>query len=461
MAEHVIKQGLSLPINGKPSDQISEGEAVTRVAIVGHDYPTMKPRMHVEVGDSVKRGQLLFEDRKSEGVLFTAPGAGQVVAIHRGEKRKFLSLVIELNEAEQTGSTSADDHATFASYTGAAASALTGEQVRALLSESGLWTALRQRPFDRVPSSNESCAAIFVTAVDTNPLAGSVEAIVEGQEEALQEGLHALSHLTEGPLFLCVGPKWKLSAGSAPRVQTEVFSGKHPAGLVGTHIHMLCPVGRKRTVWHIGVQDVIAVGHLVKTGQLDVSRTVAFSGPAVAEPRLLRTRLGASTTELTAGGLKESVAEARLLSGSVIFGYTAQDEALGYLNRYDAQVTALSENRERKFLGWLAPGGGIYSTINAFVSSLTPGKTFDMTTTTNGSHRAMVPIGMFERVMPLDIMPTFLLRSLLVGDVERSEELGCLELHEEDLALCSFVSPGKEDYGKALRKVLSDIWQEG
>ena len=145
----------------------------------------------------------------------------------------------------------------------------------------------------------------------------------------------------------------------------------------------------------------------------------------------------------------------------MIFGYTAQDEALGYLNRYDAQVTALSENRERKFLGWLAPGGGIYSTINAFVSSLTPGKTFDMTTTTNGSHRAMVPIGMFERVMPLDIMPTFLLRSLLVGDVERSEELGCLELHEEDLALCSFVSPGKEDYGKALRKVLSDIWQEG
>jgi Na+-transporting NADH:ubiquinone oxidoreductase subunit A len=461
MAEHVIKKGLSLPINGRPSDQVSDGGAVTHVAVVGHDYPTMKPRMHVEVGDTVKRGQLLFEDRKGEGVRFTAPGAGEVVAIHRGERRKFLSLVIELSAAEQNGALTPDDHMTFPSFTGADVSALSGDQIRELVAESGLWTAIRQRPFDRVPSTNEACAAIFVTAVDTNPLAGSVESMVAGQEEALRDGLQGLSQLTEGPVYLCVGPQWKVDAGNAPRLQTEVFSGKHPAGLVGTHIHTLCPVGRKRTAWHIGVQDVIAMGHLLKTGELNVNRVVAFSGPAVSEPRLLRTRLGASTTELTAGGLKGGVAEPRMLSGSVIFGQTAQDETLGYLNRYDAQITVLSENRERKFLGWLAPGSGIYSTINAFISSLMPGKSFDMTTTTNGSHRAMVPIGMFERVMPLDIMPTFLLRSLLVGDVERSEELGCLELHEEDLALCSFVSPGKEDYGKALRKVLTDIWQEG
>jgi Na+-transporting NADH:ubiquinone oxidoreductase subunit A len=461
MAEHVIRKGLSLPISGRPSDQVSDGGAVTHVAVVGHDYPTMKPRMHVEVGDSVKRGQLLFEDRKSEGVRFTAPGAGEVVAIHRGERRKFLSLVIELSATEKSGDLTADDHMTFPSFTGAAVNSLSGEQVRALVSESGLWTAIRQRPFDRVPSSSESCAAIFVTAVDTNPLAGSVEAMVAGQEEALRDGLQGLSLLTDGPVYLCVGPQWKVDVGSVPRLQKEIFSGKHPAGLVGTHIHTLCPVSRKRTAWHLGVQDVIAMGHLLKTGKLDVNRVVAFSGPAVTEPRLLRTRLGASTTELTAGGLKDSVNEPRLLSGSVIFGQTAQDETVGYLNRYDAQLTALSEDRERKFLGWLAPGTGIYSTINAFISSLMPNKSFDMTTTTHGSHRAMVPIGMFERVMPLDIMPTFLLRSLLVGDIERSEELGCLELNEEDLALCSFVSPGKEDYGKALRKVLTDIWQEG
>ena len=461
MAEHVIKKGLELPISGKPSNEIVAGAAVSHVAIVGHDYPTMKPRMHVEVGDRVKRGQLIFEDRKSDGIRFTAPAAGEIVDIHRGEKRKFLSMVIALNEAEKSGQTTDDDHMSFASYTGADPTSLDGDQVRSLLAESGLWTALRQRPFDRVPSTNDSCAAIFVTAIDTNPLAGSVEAIVAGQEEALKVGLRAVSTLTEGSTFLCVGPNWKVDTSSVAGVQTEVFKGKHPAGLVGTHIHMLCPVGRKRTVWHLGVQDVIAIGHLLQSGKLSVDRVVAFAGPAVADPRLLRTRVGASLTELTAGGVKATVTEPRLISGSVLHGHTAQDETVGYLNRYDAQISALAEDRERKFMGWLAPGANIYSTLGTFISKWLPSKEFDMTTTTNGSHRAMVPIGLFERVMPLDIMPTFLLRSLLVGDLERAEELGCLELGEADLALCSFVSPGKEDYGVALRNVLTDIWQEG
>jgi Na+-transporting NADH:ubiquinone oxidoreductase subunit A len=461
MAEHVFKKGLALPISGKPSAEISDGGAVTHVALVGHDYPTMKPRMHVVEGDLVKRGQLLFEDRKGEGVRFTAPAAGEIVAIHRGDKRLFLSVVIALNAAEQSGELTATDHMTFASYTGDDPDSLTGDQVRSLIAESGLWTALRQRPFERVPSVADSCAAIFVTATDTNPLAGSVPQMVAGQEEALRDGLRAVSTLTEGPTYLCVGPDWSIDTGSISGVQTEVFKGKHPAGLVGTHIHTLCPVSRKRTAWHLGVQDVIAIGHLVRTGKLYTDRVVAFTGPAVTEPRLLRTRIGASVSEFTGGGLKPEVTEPRVISGSVLYGHTAQGETTGYLNRYDAQISALGEDRERKFLGWLAPGAGIYSTIGAFVSRWLPSKDFDFTTTTNGSHRAMVPIGMFERVMPLDIMPTFLLRSLLVGDVERSEELGCLELHEEDLALCSFVSPGKEDYGVALRNVLTDIWQEG
>ena len=164
MAEHVIKTGLTLPINGAPSAEISTGGKVTQVALVGHDYPTMKPRMHVNEGDRVKRGQLLFEDRKGNGIRFTAPGAGEVTAIHRGEKRKFLSVVIDLNEAELAGELSADDHMALASYTGAAPETLSADQVRSLIAESGLWTALRQRPFDRVPSVDESCAAVFVTS---------------------------------------------------------------------------------------------------------------------------------------------------------------------------------------------------------------------------------------------------------------------------------------------------------
>lgn len=461
MALHEIKKGLDLPIVGKPTQEIRDGSLVKHVALVGHDYPTMKPRMHVNEGDVVKRGQLLFEDRKSEGVLFTAPGAGKVTAIHRGEKRVFQSLVIELSETEQKGKPTDDEHVSFESYTKQKIDDVDGEQARALLSESGLWTALRSRPYSRVPSVQDTCHSIFVTAIDTAPLAASVETVVEGQEDAFKDGLSILTTLTEGKVFLCVGKSWNIDTGSIERVQKEVFVGPHPAGLVGTHIHTLVGASRKRSVWHIGYQDVIAMGHLFNTGRLHTDRVVSFAGPIVQDPALLKTRVGACISELTSGLTKE-VDEARFISGSVLFGHNATEKPFDFIHRYDNQVSAIEEDRERIFMGWLQPGYDKFSSIRAFLSKWLPvQKEYAFTSTTHGSHRAMVPIGMFERVMPLDVMPTFLLRSLLASDLERAEQLGCLELHEEDLALCSFVSPGKEDYGKALRKVLNEIWQEG
>ena len=457
MGNHVIKKGLDLPITGQPTQEISENPTVTKVALLGHDYPTMKPRMHVKVGDQVKRGQLLFEDRKAEGVHFTAPGAGEIVAIHRGEKRLFQSLVIALNES---GDAKAEDQATFEHYKNHDLSAITGQEARALLSETGLWAALRVRPHGRVPSIDDKCHALFVTATDTNPLAPSVPAIVAGKEVFLKAGLNVLKTLSEGSTYLCVGPQWATDVSDVAGVEVETFSGPHPAGLAGTHIHTLSAVNRGRHAFYVGVQDVIAIGELFSTGILNPARVISFAGPIVKQPRLVQTRLGACIDELTAGGLDDS-AEARVISGSVLFGHSVTDEALNYLNRYDQQVSALAEDRERVLLGWLGLGFSQFSTVRAFASKWLPQKDYAFTTNTNGSHRAMVPIGMFERVMPLDILPTFLLRSLLVEDVENAEKLGCLELTEEDLALCSFVSPGKEDYGAALRRVLTDIWQEG
>lgn len=452
MAEHVIHKGLELPITGEPMQEISEGATVTHVALVGHDYPTMKPRMNVQVGDSVLRGQVVFEDRKSEGVNFTAPGAGKVVAINRGEKRAFQSLVIELAETDQ--------QVTFESYKSGSIDSLSGDEVRALLSESGMLTAFRTRPYSRVPSPGDKCDAVFVTAVDTNPLAPSVDVVVKGRQEHFDAGLEVVRKLTEGNVFVCVGANWRYHHSNLERVKTEVFIGPHPAGLVGTHIHRLSAVGRKRNAWHLGYQDLIAIGELFLTGTLNVDRVISIGGPAAKSPRLLKTRLGASIAQLTAGELDETV-DVRTISGSVFYGHKATEEALSYLNRYDLQISCLAEDRERVFFGWLGPGHDKFSTVRAFVSRWMPSRKHAFTTTTHGSHRAMVPIGMFERVMPLDIMPTFLLRSLLMGDLERAEQLGCLELHEEDLALCSFVSPGKEDYGKALRNVLTEIWTEG
>ena len=212
MGNHVIKKGLDLPITGRPTQEISENPTITKVALLGHDYPTMKPRMHVKVGDTVKRGQLLFEDRKSEGVHFTAPGAGEIVAIHRGDKRAFQSLVIALNES---GEAQAADQVSFEAYQSKNVADMSGDEVRALLSESGLWTALRMRPHGRVPSVSDQCHAVFVTATDTNPLAPSIPALVAEKEEHLKAGLTALKKLTEGSLYLCGVPEWAIDVSGA------------------------------------------------------------------------------------------------------------------------------------------------------------------------------------------------------------------------------------------------------
>lgn len=467
---HVIKKGLDLPIKGQPKQAIIEGARVSRVAVIADDYHFMKPKMLVKVGDKVKRGQPLFEDRKTPGALFTSPGAGEVSAVNRGEKRRLLSVVINLSDNEINGKLSDDDHQSFESYAaikGGAAKA-TNEQVRALLVESGLWTALRRRPLSKTPELDGTCHALFVTAIDTNPLAADVSVVLEGKRADFQEGLTALKALTEGPMFVCQGEGIDLSKETEAAGGTlETFKGKHPAGLVGTHIHTLFPVNREREAWHIGYQDVVTIGRLFKTGKLDVERVVALCGPAMLTPTLVRTRAGAEVAPLVAGNT--ATAETRLIDGSALFGRTLTNaEEEGFLGRFRQQVTAILEGRDREFFGWLAPGGEKFSVSRAFFSSLMSGeygqvgkRLFNFTTNINGSHRAMVPIGMYERVMPLDIMPTFLLRALLKDDLERAEALGCLELDEEDLSLCTFASPGKEDYGVALRRNLHTIWKEG
>lgn len=465
MAVHRIKRGLELPIIGAPAQSIRAARPVQRVAVLNDDYPLMKPRMAVAVGDVVKRGSLLFDDRKAEGVRHCSPASGTVVAVNRGDRRKLESVVIELNEREQSGKLTDADHEAFGSYVaGKSVDQLGGEQVRALLVDSGLWTALRVRPFDRNPAIAETPRSIFVTAIDTNPLAVQPEVALEGKQAHFEKGLYALSKLTEGKIFLCVKRGSSIgNPGNVPRVQVEQFDGPHPAGLVGTHIHLLDPVSRSRTVWYVGYQDVAAIGELFATGKINPERIVSVAGPSVLEPAVVRTRLGADVAALTTGNIRGG--EQRIVSGSVFYGAKATNDVVGYLGRFSNQITVLAEDRARVFLGWLAPGGEKFSTIRAFGSRLLMGtfggKKFDFTTTTHGGHRAMVPIGMYERVMPLDILPTFLLRALLTDDTQRAESLGALELGEEDLALCTFVCPGKDDYGVALRRNLTQIWKEG
>ncbi|MCH9647353.1 MAG: Na(+)-translocating NADH-quinone reductase subunit A [Deltaproteobacteria bacterium] len=464
MGQHKIKKGLTLPITGAPGSEVVEGAAPRHVAILGSDYIGMKPTMHVSEGDVVRRGQLLFEDKKTAGVRFTAPAAGKVTAINRGARRVFQSVVIELDEDERSGLEGKGAAVSFDAYSGKDPAGLGRDQVQALLLESGLWTALRARPFGRVADPAASPHSIFITAMDSNPLAPSVTAALQGREEDFQRGIHVVAKLTEGSVFLCKAPGDAIPTPSGvASLQVEEFSGPHPAGTVGVHIHHLDPVDRSKTVWHLGYEDVAAMGHLFATGKLDCRRVVSVAGPAVAEPSLVRTRLGAATSDLLEGRLNSpsEAGDVRVISGSVFSGRQADGEIHGFLGRFDNQVSVIAEDSHRAFLGWLSPGGDKFSTVNVFLSKLFPSRKFAFTTSTQGSPRAMVPIGSYEKVLPMDLLPTFLLRSLYVTDVERAEELGCLELSEEDLALCSFVCPGKTDWGPKLREVLTILEKEG
>jgi Na+-transporting NADH:ubiquinone oxidoreductase subunit A len=460
MGLHKIKRGLDLPMAGGPAPTFSDNPKISRVAIMADDYIGMKPTMFVKEGDTVKRGQTLFEDKKTPGVVFTAPGAGTVSAVNRGDRRALQSVVIELSDSERdTGDAGAGEATEFSSFTGKEPAGLSRDEIKDLLVESGLWTTIRTRPFSKVPSPDSTPHSIFVTAMDTNPHAPDVNKVIEGQGNDFQRGLICVAKLTEGSTFVCRKPGAQVPVNPNTGIRVEEFEGPHPAGTVGLHIHTLAPVYRERTAWYLNYQEVIAIGRLFDTGRLDVGRIITIAGPQVQEPRHVRTRVGASTAELTKGGLKEG--ENRVISGSVLSGRTAIGDAWGYLGRHHHQVTALREGRDREFIGWLAPGKEKFSTVNVYISALNKNKAYDFTTNTNGSERAMVPIGMYERILPWDLLPTFLLRALIVGDIESAEQLGCLELDEEDLALCTYVCPGKYEYGPLLRKNLTDIEKEG
>jgi Na+-transporting NADH:ubiquinone oxidoreductase subunit A len=443
-----IRRGLDLPIAGIPKQIIHDGPKISQVAVIGADYQGMKPTMAVRVGDAVSQGQLLFEDKKNPGVKFTSPVSGAVVAINRGERRVFQSLVIDLE---------GDAKESFPVTEGASLSNLSRSDIVDNLVNSGQWVALKTRPFSKVPAIDSVPASIFVTATDTNPLAADPDIIIAERLQDFHNGLTVISKLTEGAVNLCLGPASQIEKTDSENVQIHKFSGPHPAGLAGTHIHFLDPVSVDKTVWTINYQDVIAIGALFTTGQIDNSRVVALAGPQVHAPRLLRTQLGANLNQLVIGELAND--DNRIISGSVLSGRKAAGE-FAFLGRYHNQVSVIKEDRSREFLHYLRSGVNKHSAIPVFASRLTK-KLINMTSSTNGSERAMVPVGGYEDVTALDILPVQLLRSLIVGDTEMAQQLGCLELDEEDMGLYTYVCVGKYEYGPILRDNLIRIEKEG
>lgn len=446
-----IRKGLNLPILGELSSQNIEVTKTSKnIAVIGTDFVGMKPTMLVNEGDHVEIGQALFECKKNVGVIYTSPAAGRVEKINRGARRVFESLMISVDAEEKSKN--------FENYKGKSVSDLTAEEVKALLIESGEWSALRQRPFEKVAAYDGKPRSIFITAMDTNPLALDPSQIIASRQEDFQTGAEVLAKLTEGKVFICHKEGVAIPTPAGDKFQTASFSGPHPAGNVGTHIHFVDPVSPNKYVWHASYQDVIAIGHLFKTGKLDLERVVALVGPIVKVPRVIKLRRGADLNEITQNELQE--VPARIISGSVFNGRKSEGN-FNYLGRYHNQITAIKEDATREFLGWQSPGVDKFSIKNIYVSKLIPLKKFAFTSNRNGSFRAVVPIGSYERVMPLDMLATLLVRSLMARDTDTAQDLGCLELAEEDMALLTFVDPGKEDFGPVLRENLTIIEKDG
>ncbi|MFC3121073.1 Na(+)-translocating NADH-quinone reductase subunit A [Agaribacter flavus] len=443
-----IKKGLDLPILGAPEQKIQDAVSVSKVAILGEEYNGMRPTMHVQVGDVVKKGQIIFEDKKNPGVKYTAPASGEVVEINRGAKRVLQSVVIGIK---------GDDAVEFAKFTPEQIQSAERQAIVDTLVESGLWTTIRTRPYSKIPAIDSTPKAIFVSVMDTNPLAVNPEIVIAERKAEFDLGLAAISKLTDGTVYVNKASGSSIDVSGDKVVSTE-FAGPHPAGLVGTHVHFLEPVGAGKTVWHVGYQDLISIGATLTTGELDVTKVVSVAGPNAKTPKIVKTQVGASTVDLTKDQLGGE--PTRVISGSVLNGTTAEGPH-AYLGRYHNQVSLIKEDKEKHFFGWIAPGANKHSVTRAYLGHLAGKKLFNMTSTTNGSDRSMVPIGNYERIMPLDVLPTLLLRDILSGDTDSAQQLGVLELDEEDLALCTYVCPGKYNYGPVLRECLTKIEAEG
>ncbi|UWQ10282.1 Na(+)-translocating NADH-quinone reductase subunit A [Aliiroseovarius crassostreae] len=450
MQRFLLRKGLNIPISGAPRADIENGAELRRVGILGDDYLGWKPRIPVEVGDVVGAGAPVLVNKDMPDVQVVSPVTGRISAINRGARRKLISIEIEVDE-------SAAEPVDFSGV----GDVSSPEGVVERLCAAGLWTSFRTRPYSKTPAPDTRPAAIYVNAMDSEPLAADPALIIAEEGDAFTSGLEAVASLSDGKTYLCHSDGTSLPGADLAKVEAAAFAGPHPAGLSGTHMHFLEPPRADKTVWTISYQDVIMIGRLLLTGKYDARRVISLAGPVCKDPRLLRTVAGASMVDLAAGDLPADL-PVRLISGSVLSGRAGEGES-AYLGRYARQITLIEEDHKQIPMGWIRPMFAKYAVQPVLGSALwrLSGRTFPLTSNLNGGRRAMVPTGTFETLMPQDFLPTQLLRALLVMDTDQAQALGALELDEEDLGLMGFACPAKYEYGLALRDVLTKIEKEG
>ncbi len=447
----MIRQGRDLPLKGAAEKDIVQLPFPSRIAVQPIDFRGLRPRLLVKEGDAVHVGTSVVCDKTNPDIVLVSPVSGNVRAIIRGEKRVFERIIIA-TDSKQTG-VEFDKVALDKIHT------LNKEQVIRRIMKGGLWPVIRQRPFSNIADPNISPKAVFIQAMNTEPLALDVDFILNGKEALFQAGINILKHLTDGPIHLCFSDKAESKAlRGAVNVEKHTFAGPHPAGNVSTHIHYIDPIKKGENVWYIHARDVVRIAFLFIQGRYPADVIVARTGEGITQRNYASTIQGVCFSDLLKG--ETFTPTRRYISGSVLSGRNAGTD--GFLGFYDTQVTVIPEGGKRRFLGWLFPEKGTYSFSKAFLSSFTSfSKTYSLDTDAHGSQRTIVLNDVYDSLVPLDIMTFFLIRAVLAGDIEEAERLGILECDEEDFTLCSFACPSKIDVGRIIRQGLDMIEKEG
>lgn len=433
-----LKRGLNIRLKGEADKVLGNFIEADKVALKPTDFPGLIPKILVKVGQEVKAGEPVFFDKYNPDILFTAPTSGEVVAIDRGERRKVLEIVIKTD-----GKNSSLD------FPKVNPSKLSREEIKQQLIQSGLWPFLKQRPYGTVAKPSTSPIHIFISGFDSAPLAPDYEFILKGQTSSFQTGINALAKLTDGKIFVGIRPdQAKGFFSEIKNIEINQFSGPHPAGNVGVQIHHISPLAKGERIWTIAPQEVLFIGRLFETGQLDLTKTIALCGSEVTEPKYYKVTNGTVLTNVLKNKTKKAGNE-RFIAGNVLTGTKAEtDDFLGF---YDQQVTVIPEGDHYEFLGWAMPRLNKFSFSHSYFSWLMPKKAFVADANMNGEERAYVMTGQYEKVLPMNVLPVYLMKAIIADDIDRMEKLGIYDVVEEDLALCEYVCTSKIEVQRILR----------
>lgn len=445
-----LKKGYDIKLVGDVSANTGSFDAPKTYSVKPTDFVGLSPKLKIEVGAEVKAGTPLFFIKEMPEVIITSPVSGEVIEINRGAKRAILEIKIL-----------ADSRMAYEQFATSNPEGMSADAVKQALLSSGAWATIKQRPFTKIANPAETPKNIFISGFDSSPLAPDYNYILNGRDEDFQWGINALKKLTEGKIYL------NLKAGSqacsaftnAKGIETNSFSGPHPAGNVGVQIHHISPISKGDIVWTVNPEDVANIGKLFREGKYEADRTVALTGSEVNENarKYYKMKAGACIETLLSGNV--GAGHNRVISGNVLTG--SKVGSGGYLGFYDHQITVIPEGEDAEFLGWLIPTYSRPSISKTFLSYLTPNKKFKVNTNMHGEERALVVTGEYEKVLPMDILPQYLVKAILANDLEAMEALGLLELDEEDVALCEFVCTSKMPIQKLLREGLAVLEKEG